>query len=101
MEQLVDLYNETAEQKLTVNAVVVHELLFHLSWLDDAMKTQPKRVGGHAPEHYAELLGGILRRAALRETGTADEHRLKPNREWTRIDANIKPRMSAARTRDW
>ena len=72
LEQLVDLYNETAEQKLPVNAVVVHELLFHLSWLSDAMKTQPKRVGGHAPEHYAELLGGILRRAALRETGTAE-----------------------------
>ena len=40
----------------------------HLDWLADTVKKRSqKRIGGHAPEHYAELLGSILRRGALRD----------------------------------
>jgi hypothetical protein len=62
------LANELAEQEVPVYAVVVYELLFHLDWLADARKTRAqKRIGGHAPEHYAESVGSILRRAVARE----------------------------------
>jgi aminoglycoside phosphotransferase (APT) family kinase protein len=68
LERIVDLYNQTAEHKLPIHAVIVHELIFHLNWLSDAVKKRAqKRIGGHGPEHYASLLGSILRRAALRE----------------------------------
>jgi aminoglycoside phosphotransferase (APT) family kinase protein len=68
LERLVGLYNELAEQEVPVYAVVVYELLFHLDWLADAMKTRAqKRIGGHAPEHYADSVGSILRRAVARE----------------------------------
>jgi aminoglycoside phosphotransferase (APT) family kinase protein len=61
LECLVELYNETAEQKLPASAVIAHELCFQLSWLDDSAKNY-KRLGGHAPEHYAAQLGNLLRR---------------------------------------
>jgi aminoglycoside phosphotransferase (APT) family kinase protein len=61
LERLVELYNETAEQKLPVSAVIAHELCFQLGWLDDSARNH-KRLGGHAPEHYAVQLGGLLRR---------------------------------------
>jgi aminoglycoside phosphotransferase (APT) family kinase protein len=63
LECLVELYNEIVEQKLPVSAVIAHELCFQLSWLDDSVKNH-KRLGGHAPEHYAAQLGGLLRRVA-------------------------------------
>jgi len=44
--------------------VVVHKVLLHLHWLAEAVEAKTKnRFGGHAPEHCANLLGGILRRA--------------------------------------
>jgi aminoglycoside phosphotransferase (APT) family kinase protein len=64
LERLVEFYNELVEQEVPISAVVVYELLFHLDWLTDAVKRQrQKRIGGHAPEHFAELIGSILRRA--------------------------------------
>ena len=61
LQRLVLFYNEAAEQKIPPSAVVVHELLLHLHWLAESQtETRP---GGHGPEHYANLLGSILRRA--------------------------------------
>jgi aminoglycoside phosphotransferase (APT) family kinase protein len=66
LHQLVEFYNETAESKVSVNAVVIHEVLLHLNWLAEAADAKAKnRFGGHGPEHYANLLGGILRRARV------------------------------------
>jgi aminoglycoside phosphotransferase (APT) family kinase protein len=68
LERLVELYNELAEQDVSLSAVIVYELLFHLDWLTDAVKRRAqRRIGGHAPEHYAESVGSILRRAAARD----------------------------------
>ena len=66
LERLVELYNETAEQKLPASAVIAHELLLQLGWLDDSVKDH-KRLGGHAPEHYAAQLGALLRRVAHKQ----------------------------------
>jgi aminoglycoside phosphotransferase len=64
LHRLVKFYNETAESKISVNAVVVHEILLHLNWLAEAAEAKAKnRFGGRGPEHYANLLGAILRRA--------------------------------------
>jgi aminoglycoside phosphotransferase (APT) family kinase protein len=61
---LVDLYNETAPQKIEPEAVIVHELLLHLNWLAEAAaRKRNKDAGGHGPDHYAGLIQGILRRA--------------------------------------
>jgi aminoglycoside phosphotransferase (APT) family kinase protein len=68
LERLVELYNELAEQEIPISAVIVYELLFHLDWLTDAVKRRDqRRIGGHAPEHYAESVGSILRRTVARE----------------------------------
>ena len=68
LERLVDIYNELAEEGVPVYAVVVYELLFHLDWLADAVKRRAqKQIGGHAPEHFAESVGSIFRRAVARE----------------------------------
>jgi aminoglycoside phosphotransferase (APT) family kinase protein len=68
LERFVEFYNQFVDQKIPVPSVVVYELLFHLDWLADTVKKRSqKRIGGHAPEHYAELLGSILRRGALRD----------------------------------
>lgn len=68
LRRLVKLYNQAADQELTVEAVVVHELLFNLGWLADAVKSETQgHVGGHSPEHYAAQLGALLRRAMQRE----------------------------------
>jgi aminoglycoside phosphotransferase (APT) family kinase protein len=61
LQQLVSFYNETAEQQISPSAVAVHELLLHLHWLAESQTEN--RPGGHGPEHYAGLLGSILRRA--------------------------------------
>jgi len=67
LERLVEVYNELAEQEVPAYAVVVYELLFHLDWLADAVKRRArKRIGGHAPEHYAALIGSMLRRPVAR-----------------------------------
>jgi len=51
-------------QKITLNAVIVHELLFHLKWTAEAIENRAtNRFGGHGPEHYAGLLRSILGRA--------------------------------------
>jgi aminoglycoside phosphotransferase (APT) family kinase protein len=64
LQRLVQFYNEAAEHKASPNAVVVHELWLHLHWLTEASEARAKnQFGGHGPEHYANLLGGILRRA--------------------------------------
>jgi aminoglycoside phosphotransferase (APT) family kinase protein len=64
LRRLVELYNETAEERIPVSAVIVHELWLHLNWMAEAAENRAKnRFGGHGPEHYAALLGGILRRA--------------------------------------
>jgi aminoglycoside phosphotransferase (APT) family kinase protein len=64
LHRLVEFYNEAAECKISVNAVEVHEVLLHLNWLAEAAEAKAKnRFGGHGPEHYANLLGGILWRA--------------------------------------
>jgi hypothetical protein len=39
----------------------VPELLLHLHWLAESQTAD--RTGGHGPEHYADLLLSILRRA--------------------------------------
>jgi aminoglycoside phosphotransferase (APT) family kinase protein len=63
-QRLVDLYNETAPQKVELEAVIVHELLLHLNWLAEAAKRKRnKEAGGHGPDHYAGSIRGILRRA--------------------------------------
>ena len=61
LQRLVLFYNEAAEQKIPPSAVMVHELLLHLHWLAESQTEN--RPGGHGPEHYANLLGSILRRA--------------------------------------
>lgn len=61
LQRLVMFYNEEAEQQIPPSAVIVHELLLHLHWLAESQTEN--RPGGHGPEHYAELLGAILRRA--------------------------------------
>jgi aminoglycoside phosphotransferase (APT) family kinase protein len=61
LQRLVSLYNEEAEEKISPSAVVVHELLLHLHWLAESQTAN--RTGGHGPEHYADLLLSILRRA--------------------------------------
>jgi aminoglycoside phosphotransferase (APT) family kinase protein len=66
LERLVELYNEIVEQKLPVSAVIAHELCFQLSWPADSVKNH-RRLGGHAPEHYAAQLGGLLRRIESRQ----------------------------------
>ncbi|HEX6565256.1 MAG TPA: aminoglycoside phosphotransferase family protein [Chthoniobacterales bacterium] len=63
LERLVESYNENAGQELTASAVIAHELCFQLGWLDDSVRNY-KRLGGHAPEHYAAQLGALLRRVA-------------------------------------
>jgi aminoglycoside phosphotransferase len=64
LHRLVQFYNEVAEHKISPNAVVVHEVLLHLNLLAEAAEARAKNdFGGHGPEHYANLLGGILRRA--------------------------------------
>jgi aminoglycoside phosphotransferase (APT) family kinase protein len=61
LPRFVSLYNEEAEQKISPSEVVVHELLLHLLWLAESQTEN--RPGGHGPEHYADLLVSILRRA--------------------------------------
>lgn len=60
LHRLVFFYNEAAEQQISPSAVVAHELLLHLRWLAESQTEN--RSGGHGPEHYADLLGSILRR---------------------------------------
>jgi aminoglycoside phosphotransferase (APT) family kinase protein len=61
---LVEYYNEIGAQKITLNAVIVHELLFHLKWTAEAIENRATNCfGGHGPEHYAGLLRSILGRA--------------------------------------
>jgi aminoglycoside phosphotransferase (APT) family kinase protein len=62
LHRLVLFYNEVAEQKIPPSAVMVHELLLHLHWLAESQTEN--RPGGHGPEHYANLLRSILRRAS-------------------------------------
>ena len=64
LHRLVQFYNEVAEHKISPSAVAVHEALLHLNWLAEAAEARARNdFGGHGPEHYADLLGGILRRA--------------------------------------
>jgi len=64
LRRLVEYYNETGGQKITFGAVIVHELLFHLEWMAEAIENKAKNgFGGHGPEHYAGLLRSILSRA--------------------------------------
>ena len=64
LQRLVDLYNETAPQKIEPEEVIVYELLLHLNWLAEAaQRKRHKDAGGHGPDHYARLIRGILRRA--------------------------------------
>jgi aminoglycoside phosphotransferase (APT) family kinase protein len=64
LQRLVDLYNETAPQKIAPEEVIVHELLLHLNWLAEAAeRKRHKDAGGHGPDHYGGLIRGILRRA--------------------------------------
>jgi aminoglycoside phosphotransferase (APT) family kinase protein len=64
LRSLVEYYNEIAAQKISISAVIVHELFFHLDWMAEAMENRARnRFRGHAPEHYAGLLRGILGRA--------------------------------------
>lgn len=63
VQRLVQFYNEAAEDEISVNAVMVHEMLLHLNWLDEAAKASSNnQLAGHGPEHYATMLGAILRR---------------------------------------
>ncbi len=64
LKRLVEYYNEASAQKITRRAVMVHELLFHLKWMAEAVENRAtNRFGGHGPEHYAGLLRSILGRA--------------------------------------
>lgn len=64
LQRLVQFYNEVAEQKISEKSVVVHEVLLHLDWLAEAAEASSNnQLSGHGPEHYATILGGILRRA--------------------------------------
>ena len=71
LQRLVLFYNEAAEQKISPSAVVVHELLLHLNWLAESQTEN--RSGGHGPEHYANLLGSILKRALSLWTQTKEK----------------------------
>ena len=63
LQRLVQLYNESTEDALSVNAVMIHEVLLHLNWLSEVAEAASKnQLAGHGPEHYATMLGGILRR---------------------------------------
>jgi aminoglycoside phosphotransferase (APT) family kinase protein len=63
LQRLVRFYNEATEDHISVDAVMVHEMLLHLSWLDEAAKASyNNQLRGHGPEHYATMLGAILRR---------------------------------------
>jgi hypothetical protein len=63
VQRLVQFYNEAAEDDISVNAVMVHEMLLHLNWLNKAAKASyNNQLGGHGPEHYATMLGAILQR---------------------------------------
>jgi hypothetical protein len=59
-KRLVLSYNEAAEQKISPPAMVVHELLLHLHWLAESQTEH--WPGGHSPEHYANVLAGLLGR---------------------------------------
>jgi len=64
LRRLVEYYNEAGGQKITLSAVIAHELLFHLEWMAEAVENRAKnRFGGHGPEHYAGLLRSIQSRA--------------------------------------
>ncbi len=64
LQRLVEYYNEASAQKISRRAVIVHELLFHLKWMAEAVENRAiNRFGGHGPEHYAGLLRSILGRA--------------------------------------
>jgi aminoglycoside phosphotransferase (APT) family kinase protein len=64
LQRLVQFYNEAAEDKISADAVLLHELLLHLDWLAEAVAACSRNhLGGHGPEHYATALGGIVRRA--------------------------------------
>jgi hypothetical protein len=45
---LVQFYNEAAENKISANAVVVHEVMLHLNWLAEAAEVRAKKDFGGA-----------------------------------------------------
>jgi|GEM_PF-645886 len=57
---LLDAYVAAGGMPLTPTDVQVHEVILMLSWL--VQSCRPGRREGHAPEHYADLLSGLLRR---------------------------------------
>jgi aminoglycoside phosphotransferase (APT) family kinase protein len=63
LQRLVELYNETAPQKIEPEDLIVHELLLHLKWLAEAAERKRRKdAGGHGPDHHAGLIRNILRR---------------------------------------
>ena len=62
-ERLLVEYEEASGQPIPETTVRIHELLLQLGWLQEteADWAVDKR-DGHAPEHYVQLVAGLLRR---------------------------------------
>ncbi|MBN2365228.1 MAG: hypothetical protein EH225_04285 [Calditrichaeota bacterium] len=56
---LIDSYLEAGGKKLSEKDVIIYELFLILGWYEQSLD---RSTGGHAPEHYLQKLGNMLRR---------------------------------------
>lgn len=64
LRHLVDCYRESGGIELSLADVRIHELLLLLNWLWDSNQGHRRgRTEGHGPEHYAQRVESLLRRA--------------------------------------
>ena len=62
-DRMLAAYNAASETSLPASAVRIHELLLHLQWLAETARQQATgKLDGHRPDHYAQMLGSLLRR---------------------------------------
>lgn len=64
LRHLVDWYRKSGGIELSLADVRIHELLMLLNWLWDSDQGHRRgRTEGHGPEHYAQRVESLLRRA--------------------------------------
>ena len=59
LRKLLAAYHESGGRPLSANDVHCHELVLIMSWLESS---QDEEDGTHPPDHYSQLLTGLLRR---------------------------------------
>lgn len=63
LEKLLATYARASGVEVLKSAVQIHEILMHLHWMDEAVKSRAGGdAGGHGPEHYADGILAMLRR---------------------------------------